>query len=416
MSNELLLQHIHMPLTFHMPHVKEMLKSKYKAVFAAKTANENDPPLSVVPANTAGWDMVHVTRISELNTRIREKGISPANFMYSYDDADTSLTVTINGTFDTWQISRGGYGRFLKLTIPIDQGEMAINSKPISIDGFSVIAQVNLETLLHENASQVIKVISVQFPDGAGVNESTSSILFHTFENWLNDNNSEFSNILAVNNAGLLSAEEWLKPTYTSCVYKEGKDDSDSYIGLLCMTENKSSDGLYHRIPTIEIPDGKESLVMLGEHQILEKAFLPKLANKFSNSSGNLLKFSNVNTAINHMDDAEIPLGEVSVYNTSYSPKVALLESKVVENEVKTVARINVNIWVNVDVDIDITTYKALSFDTDPANPQINFIDSREPEISYGINAGAGVSITQEDMDQITAIVDTVIQKYMEAE
>ena len=411
-ENELLLHPINMPVTFHIPHINEMLISKYKVANTVKTAND-DTPMSVIPANTAGWDMVHLTRISELNKRIQENRTSPAHFKCSFDDDDTALSATINGSFGTWQIARGGYGSFVNMTIPIAQGEIIINGKSIAIDSLSVRAQVDLEKLSQENASQDIKVISIQSPENSGVNETVRSILFHTIEIWLNNNNSEFSNILAIKNTGLLSSEEWLKPTYTTCVYKEGEDDSTSYLGLLCMTENKSSDGLNHRIPLTEIPENKKSLLMLGEHQILEKAYLPKLANRFGNQSINLLNLTNANTAISHMDDTKIPLGEVSVNDTSFNPKVALLDSKIVANEVQTLVRINVNIRENIDVDIDITTFKALSFDTDPAKQQICFIESRDPEISYGINAAA-TSIADQDVDHITAIVDTVSQKYME--
>ncbi|TXK79846.1 TULIP family P47-like protein [Paenibacillus sp. N3.4] len=385
-ENELLLHPINMPVTFHMPHINEMLISKYKVSNTVKTAND-DTPMSVIPANTAGWDMVHLTRISELNKRIQENRTSPAHFKCSFDDDDTALSATINGSFGTWQIERGGYGSFVNMTIPIAQGEIIINGKSIAIDSLSVRAQVDLEKLSQENASQDIKVISIQSPENCGVNETVRSILFHTIEIWLKNNNSEFSNILAIKNTGLLSSEEWLKPTSTTCVYKEGEDDSTSYLGLLCMTENKSSDGLNHRIPLTEIPENKKSLLMLGEHQILEKAYLPKLANRFGNHSIN---------------------------DTSFNPKVALLDSKIVANEVQTLVRINVNIRENIDVDIDITTYEALSFDTDPTKQQISFIESRDPEISYGINAAAGTSIADQDVDHITAIVDTVIQKYME--
>ncbi|MEC0227422.1 TULIP family P47-like protein [Paenibacillus alba] len=385
-ENELLLHPINMPVTFHMPHINEMLISKYKVANTVKTAND-DTPMSVIPANTAGWDMVHLTRISELNKRIQENRTSPAHFKCSFDDDDTALSATINGSFGTWQIERGGYGSFVNMTIPIAQGEIIINGKSIAIDSLSVRAQVDLEKLSQENASQDIKVISIQSPENCGVNETVRSILFHTIEVWLKNNNSEFSNILAIKNTGLLSSEEWLKPTSTTCVYKEGEDDSTSYLGLLCMTENKSSDGLNHRIPLTEIPENKKSLLMLGEHQILEKAHLPKLANRFGNHSIN---------------------------DTSFNPKVALLDSKIVANEVQTLVRINVNIRENIDVDIDITTYEALSFDTDPTKQQISFIESRDPEISYGINAAAGTSIADQDVDHITAIVDTVIQKYME--
>jgi len=385
-ENELLLHPINMPVTFHMPHINEMLISKYKVANIVKTAND-DTPMSVIPANTAGWDMVHLTRISELNKRIEEKRTSPAHFKCSFDDDDTALSATINGSFGTWQIERGGYGSFVNMTIPIAQGEIIINGKSIAIDSLSVRAQVDLEKLSQENASQDIKVISIQSPENCVVNETVKSILFHTIEIWLKNNNSEFSNILAIKNTGLLSSEEWLKPTSTTCVYKEGEDDSTSYLGLLCMTENKSSDGLNHRIPLTEIPENKKSLLMLGEHQILEKAYLPKLANRFGNHSIN---------------------------DTSFNPKVALLDSKIVANEVQTLVRINVNIRENIDVDIDITTYKSLSFDTDPTKQQISFIESRDPEISYGINAAAGTSIADQDVDHITAIVDTVIQKYME--
>lgn len=413
-ENELLLHPFDVPVTFHMPHVKEMLASKYKVANAVKMANDNAPHMSVIPANTAGWDMVHITRISELNKRIQENSISPANFKYSIEDDETALSVTINGSFGTWQISRGGYGSYAKMTIPIAEGEIIINGKTIDIDSFSVRAQVNLGKISQENASEVIRVTSIQLPEISSVNETVRSILIHTIEAWLNHNNAEFSNILAINNTGLLSSEEWLKPTYTACVYKEGKDDNSSYLGLLSMTENKSSDGLHHRIPSTDIPDDKICLLMLGEHQVLEKAFLPKLLNAFGNDSINPLKLSNANTAINHMDDTEIPLGEVSINDTSFNPKVALLDSRIVENEVKTVVRINVNVQEDIDVDIDIITYKVLDFDTDPAKQQISFIESKDPEISYGINAAAGISIGEKDMDHITAIVDTVIQRYLE--
>lgn len=385
-ENELLLHPINMPVTFHMPHINEMLISKYKVANTVKTAND-DTPMSVIPANTAGWDMVHLTRISELNKRIQENRTSPGHFKCSFDDDDTALSATINGSFGTWQIERGGYGSFVNMTIPITQGEIIINGKSIAIDSLSVLAQVDLEKLSQENASKDIKVISIQSPENCGVNETVRSILFHTIEIWLKNNNSEFSNILAIKNTGLLSSEEWLKPTSTTCVYKEGEDDSTSYLGLLCMTENKSSDGLNHRIPLTEIPENKKSLLMLGEHQILEKAYLPELAHRFGNHSIN---------------------------DTSFNPKVALLDSKIVANEVQTFVRINVNIRENIEVDIDITTYKSLSFDTDPTKQQISFIESRDPEISYGINAAAGTSIADQDVDHITAIVNTVIQKYME--
>jgi hypothetical protein len=102
------------------------------------------------------------------------------------------------------------------------------------------------------------------------MNKVVVSMLAHTLEVWLNSNPYEFTNVLAIESLGLVSSEEWLKPTYTSCAYVEGKDDNDSFFGLLSMTENRSTGDLRHRLPSTAIPEDKKALLMLGDHRVLK--------------------------------------------------------------------------------------------------------------------------------------------------
>jgi predicted TIM-barrel enzyme len=123
---------------------------------------------------------------------------------------------------------------------------------------------------------------------------------------------------------------------------------------------------------------------------------------------------TNANTQISLAEDTVIPLGEACIEGVTYIPQVTMLDAGLKDEEVSTIIRIKVSISQGVDAFIDMTTYHALEFVADPTAKQICFRETRDPDIAYSIDASAGVDMTKEDVERVTAIVDAVIQTYVE--
>src|SRR5882724_2824617 len=73
--------------------------------------------------DTFGWDTVFGIKMPDVNTAIRKNASSPPNFTGS-----SSYGATASGNFGIWQLTQGGSGATLYMSVPIPSGNLNFNN------------------------------------------------------------------------------------------------------------------------------------------------------------------------------------------------------------------------------------------------------------------------------------------------
>ena len=76
-----------------------------------------------------------VIRIKDVNSAIRLQKSSSINFNYDYVEPETGDHITITGVFGDWQLTTGGDGKNMHMSVPIKTGTMIRNSKSYDMAG-----------------------------------------------------------------------------------------------------------------------------------------------------------------------------------------------------------------------------------------------------------------------------------------
>lgn len=104
------------------------------------------------PADTAGWDTVYALKVGIVNEALTENfgpGGALASKLTFTQALDPTGTISMTGQFGAWQITTGGSGEQINLTIPIQSGTATIagvglSSPTIDLAGATIAVQVSL--------------------------------------------------------------------------------------------------------------------------------------------------------------------------------------------------------------------------------------------------------------------------------
>ncbi|MEL6533788.1 MAG: TULIP family P47-like protein [Bacteroidota bacterium] len=265
---------------------------------------------SGLKADTYGWDTAFGIRVTDVNASIKRKKTSPKSFEGTTKDPNTNHLITVTGDFSDWKITQGGSGKLIHMETPVtgftakgkgrNGDELTFTYGP----GRFVI-EVELEYVPHTDppkdgsgtfhnlkvkhtADGGQKEVTVMGGYGFGTSTSDPKTPYSAIQddveaamqNWFNAHLIDFEHVFATVNLNRTADKgqfAWLLPTYTSYAYIDHDTLDDSILGILCMTENRSADGLVQEISPNVIPKGSRAGFLIAPHRFVQDMVLPSM-------------------------------------------------------------------------------------------------------------------------------------------
>lgn len=436
-SDKVLISDVNQPVTMTFPHINlsaveaiknSMLYNKAENVLpdTADTANA-EKLLLASTVTTNGWDTVSICRVSALNERIKKEKTYPKAV------TEKNNALSVEGEFDPWQITPGGDGRNVKIRVPMKNGTykgMDIGKGDcFDLTGISVDIYVKLDyfplpdtkdlkdgsynlyvntTGSGENTDPIAAVIALHDPKNR-IDTINQSILRGLFESWLNrpENLKQFDTLFStvvINNMGKQSDEfKWLKATAISYAYTDQNTENSSIFGILCMTNNRSREGLHNQLPAVALESDDNAVFLISREVFIKNQLLPALPYIFTESpeaSYNLDKTGLVITAKNLKMDA------VKVGAIYYHPVAESFEITFSETSIETSAQIHTPISPGIDANTLIITKQTLSLSTNKKGEQIMVYEMvGDPYVKHSTDVATGVIVTEAILALIAAVV-----------
>jgi hypothetical protein len=263
-------------------------------------------------ASTFGWDTVFAIRIRDVNAAIRNASPAPypAGFAHPYQSS-TLGAVPFRGNFGPWQMCSGGSGDIVRFAVPLTALECDVpdaNGKPetTALGLARAVIEVRLSFLPHDGdepcradgkrhkltvASRThdprqvpVTLVTLEFEQDPH-DETIVIAARGALTQWLDDNLHHFTHIFSLVDLDRKADQgqfEWLLPTYTGYAYADNPaSPDDSILAILCMTQNRSPNGLFPEVSEYAIPPGARSGFLISKARLLEELMLPTLPYMF---------------------------------------------------------------------------------------------------------------------------------------
>jgi hypothetical protein len=245
-------------------------------------------------AQTYGWDTVFAIHIADANAAIAKAGSSPPSF----NAEDAADGYSVQGKFGAWQIVPGGSGELIRLSIPFNGAVVTKPDKTSECANGSALVDVRLNFLDQDlqpttGSNKTLKVQTTP----AGTEQPAASVVQVNYDGtspsflvqaafqgmldaWLNANLQDFDHVFATVNINRTADEgafQWMQPTHVSYAYSDLGSSSDGLLGVLCMTEQRSSAGLAQQVSGVVIPAGQRAALLISKERLLSNLLLPSM-------------------------------------------------------------------------------------------------------------------------------------------
>ncbi|PIG95165.1 TULIP family P47-like protein [Gloeocapsopsis sp. IPPAS B-1203] len=407
------LSHAQKPIEFTLPH----LRTTRPTTFLLR--DQLPAQVLATEAPTLGWDTVFAVRLPDVNSALMKSDKYPKTFEITVDPSEN---YSIQGTFGSWQVARGGDGKIVYLSIPIPTGTMTSGTKSYPLDGSQVYISVNLKYVPQKQGSNALKASDsdVEVDDLVVNPEARSeedpavviqnlkfaqnppstfikSLMIGALLEWFNANLIQFAYVFSTVNLNERADQEqfqWLKPTYTSYGYSDGATDEKSYFGVLNMTDDRSPEGLENHLPPAAIPEEARASFSIAMERFLEKMVLPGLPKGFPNASDTDFTLANNNTVI--QNTRTVIADKIKVGLIWYTPEIETFELQVVGNEIQIHTITKVNISPGIDTFVDNTSYQEIIVVNKPDGSQtLDFKQTRDPRTNHWVKTATWVTVTE---------------------
>ena len=263
-----------------------------------------------------GWDTVFGISYKNVNEAIVNKASTPKTFNFS------NSGITIDGTWQPWQLAVGGNGQNLQLNCPINTGTVKTKEQTQDLAGSTLTIQVKLSQIPDPNykndsspgtggtpnkfvlntqgtiVDPSVSIISSSFPKVDGI---VKAALPQIFQEYFINNIAEFNHVFAVVDLNIIADKsdyQWLMPTSTSYACAPAADGSldKSVFGVLCTTDNASSGLLQQGIDARflqNLPDGSNSRFAISPYNVLKHILLQGAVLNVKNSTADDFRIQN---------------------------------------------------------------------------------------------------------------------------
>lgn len=280
-------------------------------------------------ADTFGWDTVFAIRVDDVNTSIVRAKSSPTSFSATGTDTLSGTQFSLSGTFADWQITLGGSGILIHMAAPVPTMNVKSANAEFQFSNGEFVIEVRLDYLPHTKTpvnstgtfhnlvikqktaedDNVVRVISSRF---AEANYDDFRIDIHqAITEWFDEHLSDFVHVFATVNLNRVADKgqfEWILPTTTSYAYIDGETVDDSVLGILCMTQGRSSEGLLPEVSPNAIPEGSRAGFLISPERFLFELVLPTMPIVFPGSDPNAFGIGPDNRSIVLKDDEPLEL------------------------------------------------------------------------------------------------------------
>lgn len=369
-----------------------------------------------------GWDTVSICRVTALNERIKSDQTYPENIQ------EMQNPFTLEGKFAAWQVVTGGDGRNVKLNVPMASGTyVGLNNEKFDLSGISVDIYVTLsyfplpkekvedghyklyvQSVQQDQANPIASVIALKDPNKK-LDSINKSILRGLFESWLNkkENLEKFNTLFAtilINNMGKESEEyKWLRATTISYAYTDSGSEETSIFGILCMTNDRSADGLPRQLPAIALEKDDNAIFTISREVFVKYQFKPALPFIFPESPKAVYDIDSSGTVVNCKG---INLDKVRVGAIDYEPVAEQFEVSFDENYIQTTANIKTNISPGIDVRTEIRTKQVLVLGKNSKGEDVMLYQNvGEPYVKNTNEISPWIEVTEIILGLIAAVV-----------
>ena len=256
-------------------------------------------------ADTYGWDTVFAIRVDDVNASIVRAKSSPTSFSGTGTDPLSSTEFSLSGTFSDWQITLGGSGILIHMATPVTTMKVKSASAEFQFSDGEFVIEVRLDYLPHTDTpvnstgtfhnlvikqktaenDEVVTVISSRFAEANYDNFKTD--IEAAITEWFDQHLNDFVHVFATVNLNRVADKgqfAWILPTMTSYAYIDGETVDDSILGILCMTQGRSAEGLLPEVSPNAIPDGSRAGFLISPERFLKELVLPTMPNVFPGS------------------------------------------------------------------------------------------------------------------------------------
>ena len=394
-----ILQH---PIEVRLPHLSDyqpFVQLKQEVATA-------DSPLTT----TFGWDTVFAITLKDVNAAIKKAATSPKTFQFTSPDG----SIAIEGNFGIWQAHWGGQGSLLWMAIPITKGTYQFQGRTIPMAGITAIIEVQLDCLPPEKSSTdtnansklalrlvvrtkaskpddpVVSVRSLSFTTPPAKAEDPA-LMKYALGEWFNQHLKEFAHVFCSINLNVKADKgqyQWLKPKKTSYACLKGTSEIDSYLGVLCMTQDNSPAELAPQLDLNVVPKGSRAGFLISQQRFLEEMVLPGLPRAFPGSQCSDFSMSSDQTKI--CNTTTIKLKPVTNAGTPYYPEMISLEISIDGTELQFATKTQVNIGLGTVALITVTNYLRIVLATKPDGSQtLSYEESRPPLKDHSLTTEA---------------------------
>ncbi|GAA1860409.1 TULIP family P47-like protein [Myceligenerans crystallogenes] len=400
--------------------------------------HEIPPALLAAEANTLGWDAVNAIRLPEVNKAMLDSGASPATFRATIQNG-----WSIDGTFGPWQLTRGGSGAIVFLRVPITAAHMTFpNIDDLSFtDGRATVAiklqylpqppdeqparatgdddgtkeYLARETEARSEDDPAVVVQSIDY-GSASPTDLQKAVFQAALVDWFNKNLATFTYVFSVVNINARAAKEsfqWLKPTYTSYAYFNGRSDEESYFGVLNLTEGDSAEGLTNQLPPSAIPSGCQASILVSNGLFLREMVMPGLTKSFTRATESDFRINSLGTVIESQNP--VTLDDIRIAGINYTPEMRTFRLQIVGDEIQIDTLTKINVSPGIDAYINDTEfYKVVLVNKPDGGQTLDFARSRDPKRTHWMETAVWVTITEAIIALVGAVAAGVARSAIE--
>lgn len=373
--------------------------------------------------DTFQWDTVFAIKIKDVNSAIKAAKSSPPSMSYQLDE-----NTNVKCNFDDWSIDSSGDGKLIHISMPINSCTLNFYDKSLVSNNIKCNAEVQMH--FYESAVNDPKAsgtfhdlkikshkddISEKLVTGVNMDYGTQSVsilaqgmISQAIEDWLNENIQIFDHIFATVNLNKLIDDkgyQWLMPTQVDYAFiNNGKNPDDSVLGVLCMTENRTSDKLITELSHNAIYDQSESGFLISQNRLIYKMILPTIPSAFKGFTVDDFNVSDDGKSIDlkSTDKAFSIVNDGKTYDANLEAFKLSLEGKQLTLHAETKTEITAGIFAHTSSD---HTYQLTLYNKPDGTQSIKYEEVGKPVVNQWTSQDEGVTVGEIIAGIIAAII-----------
>jgi len=380
--------------------------------------------------DTYGWDTVFTIPATEVNIAIVANHSSPTGFTYSdtYSPIDgVTIPYTVNVGFGDWQITAGGDGKNIRLSLPLLNATLEFTppGKTYIFPTGTATIEVQLHYLADTDPSGatsyklVVKAVA-DSPDNPVVCLVTSNyegnpsavqkaLIESSLLTWCNANLAQFTHIFAaIELNSTIDQSQWgfVAPNYTSYAYLDKDNFNDSLFAVLCRTGDRTGEDLPQHIDANSIPTGSVAGFLVSQQRTLADLIRPAICAAYPGLTTGNFVLSTDGTTLSLREGATVNLPAVTQSGTNYYPVLKQMSVKAsgqilqLDSYTETV----IDSFYGITATCTATHWYTLGLGTSSKGQTLVFQQAQAPSIVHSIQQSADGANTEE----IISIVATI--------